>query len=92
MSTTPTAFNTQGSKPKLVFVGNGMAGTRTLEELLAIHSEKYEISVIGEENFGNYNRIMLSPVLAGEKTIAACAGVTLSKVQPPYQSSAWSYR
>ena len=47
MSTTPTAFNTQGSKPKLVFVGNGMAGTRTLEELLAIHSEKYEISVIG---------------------------------------------
>ncbi|MEC8812039.1 MAG: NAD(P)/FAD-dependent oxidoreductase [Ketobacter sp.] len=69
MSTTPTAFNTQGSKPKLVFVGNGMAGTRTLEELLAIHSEKYEISVIGEENFGNYNRIMLSPVLAGEKTI-----------------------
>ncbi len=34
MSTTPTAFNTQGSKPKLVFVGNGMAGTRTLEELL----------------------------------------------------------
>lgn len=57
------------SKPKLVFVGNGMAGTRTLEELLALDADKYDISVIGEERFGNYNRIMLSPVLAGEKTI-----------------------
>ena len=62
-------MNTEGSKPKLVFVGNGMAGTRTLEELLALSSEKYDISVIGEEHIGNYNRIMLSPVLAGEKTI-----------------------
>jgi len=56
-------------KPKLVFVGNGMAGTRTLEELLALTPDKYDISVIGDEHFGNYNRIMLSPVLAGEKTI-----------------------
>ena len=62
-------MKTEGSKPKLVFVGNGMAGTRTLEELLALTSDKYDISVIGEEHFGNYNRIMLSPVLAGEKTI-----------------------
>ncbi|MEE2729591.1 MAG: FAD-dependent oxidoreductase [Pseudomonadota bacterium] len=63
------AVKTESSKPKLVFVGNGMAGTRTLEELLALTPDKYAISVIGEEHFGNYNRIMLSPVLAGEKTI-----------------------
>lgn len=63
------AVTTQSTKPKLVFIGNGMAGTRTLEELLALAPDKYDISVIGEEHFGNYNRIMLSPVLAGEKTI-----------------------
>lgn len=56
-------------KPKLVFVGNGMAGTRTLEELLALAPEKYDVSMIGDEHFGNYNRIMLSPVLAGEKSL-----------------------
>jgi len=60
---------TECSKPKLVFVGNGMAGTRTIEELLKLNADKYDISVIGEEHIGNYNRIMLSPVLAGEKTI-----------------------
>src|SRR5690606_26389071 len=59
-----------GLKPKLVLIGNGMAGMRTLEELLAIAPDRYDISVIGEENHGNYNRIMLSPVLAGEKSIA----------------------
>lgn len=61
--------NTLGSKPKLVLVGNGMAGIRTVEELLALAPDKYDISVIGEEPIGNYNRIMLSPVLAGEKSI-----------------------
>ncbi len=57
------------TKPKLVLIGNGMAGARCLEELLKLAPDKYDISVIGEERFGNYNRIMLSPVLAGEKTI-----------------------
>lgn len=56
-------------KPKLVCIGNGMAGIRTLEELLKIAPEKYDITVFGSEPYGNYNRILLSPVLAGEKTI-----------------------
>ena len=46
-----------------------MAGVRTLEELLKIAPEKYDITVFGSEPYGNYNRILLSPVLAGEKTI-----------------------
>ncbi|PWV65844.1 nitrite reductase large subunit NirB [Plasticicumulans acidivorans] len=57
-------------KEKLVLIGNGMAGMRTIEELLAIAPDKYDITVFGAEPHGNYNRIMLSPVLAGEKTIA----------------------
>jgi len=56
-------------KEKLVLVGNGMAGVRTLEELLKLSPDDYEITVFGEEPYGNYNRIMLSPVLAGDKTI-----------------------
>jgi len=56
-------------KEKLVLVGNGMAGVRTLEELLKIAPDMYDITVFGAEPYGNYNRIMLSPVLAGEKTI-----------------------
>jgi nitrite reductase (NADH) large subunit len=56
-------------KEKLVLIGNGMAGVRTLEELLKIAPEKYDITVFGAEPYGNYNRIMLSPVLAGEKTV-----------------------
>jgi len=56
-------------KEKLVVIGNGMAGMRTVEELLKIAPDLYEITVFGEEPYGNYNRIMLSPVLAGEKTI-----------------------
>lgn len=56
-------------REKLVLIGNGMAGVRTIEELLKLAPEKYDITVFGEEPYGNYNRIMLSPVLAGEKTI-----------------------
>ena len=56
-------------KEKLVLVGNGMAGVRTLEELLKLDPERYEITVFGAEPWPNYNRIMLSPVLAGEKTV-----------------------
>jgi len=56
-------------KQKLVLIGNGMAGMRTLEELLEIAPGKYDITVFGAEPYGNYNRILLSPVLAGEKTI-----------------------
>ncbi len=56
-------------KEKLVLIGNGMAGVRTLEELLKLAPEKYDITVFGAEPHVNYNRILLSPVLAGEKTV-----------------------
>src|SRR3954471_416072 len=56
-------------KRKLVMVGNGMAGVRTLEELLKIAPDLYDITVFGAEPHPNYNRILLSPVLAGEQTI-----------------------
>lgn len=59
-----------GAKLRLVMVGNGMAGMRTLEELLKLNSARYAITVFGAEPHGNYNRIMLSPVLAGEKAFA----------------------
>jgi nitrite reductase (NADH) large subunit len=56
-------------KLKLVMVGNGMAGVRTLEELLKIAPDLYDITVFGAEPHPNYNRILLSPVLAGEQTL-----------------------
>lgn len=52
---------------KLVMIGNGMAGVRTLEELLKIAPELYQITLFGAEPHPNYNRIQLSPVLAGEQ-------------------------
>ncbi len=55
------------NKERLVLIGNGMAGIRTLEELLKLDADHYEITVFGDEPHPNYNRIMLSPVLAGEK-------------------------
>ena len=54
---------------KLVMVGNGMAGVRALEELLKLAPDLYDITVFGAEPYANYNRILLSPVLAGEQTI-----------------------
>ena len=56
-------------QPRLVMIGNGMAGVRTLEELLKIAPDLYEITVFGSEPHPNYNRILLSPVLAGEQTL-----------------------
>ncbi|MFN4351073.1 MAG: nitrite reductase large subunit NirB [Hylemonella sp.] len=56
-------------KLKLVMIGNGMAGVRSLEELLKIAPELYEITVFGAEPHPNYNRILLSPVLAGEQKL-----------------------
>ncbi len=57
------------SKPRLVLIGNGMAGVRTVEELLKIKPDHYDITIFGAEPHPNYNRILLSPVLAGEMTI-----------------------
>lgn len=58
------------NKPRLVVIGNGMAGIRTLEELFALSPELYDVTVFGAEPYPNYNRILLSPVLAGEQTFA----------------------
>lgn len=57
------------AKQKLVVVGNGMAGMRTLEELLKLAPDLYEITVFGAEPYPNYNRILLSPVLTGEQSL-----------------------
>ncbi|HEY4028940.1 MAG TPA: nitrite reductase large subunit NirB [Caulobacteraceae bacterium] len=56
------------NRQKLVVVGNGMAGCRAVEEILKRAPNRYEIAIFGAEPRVNYNRIMLSPVLAGEKT------------------------
>ncbi|KAF0222264.1 MAG: nitrite reductase (NAD(P)H) large [Rhodospirillaceae bacterium] len=57
------------SRQRLVVIGNGMAGMRTVEEVLARAPVRYDITVFGAEPHPNYNRIMLSSVLAGEKRI-----------------------
>ncbi|MCV2491926.1 nitrite reductase large subunit NirB [Geodermatophilus sp. YIM 151500] len=55
------------ARARLVVVGNGMAGARLVEEVLERDGgEQVRITVFGDEPHGNYNRIMLSPVLAGE--------------------------
>ncbi|RFU19604.1 FAD-dependent oxidoreductase [Geodermatophilus marinus] len=56
------------TRARLVVVGNGMAGARLVEEVLERSGgEQFRITVLGDEPHGNYNRIMLSPVLAGEE-------------------------
>lgn len=55
---------------RLVVIGNGMAGMRTVEELLNLAPTAWDITVFGSEPHGNYNRILLSPVLSGEKKVA----------------------
>ena len=79
-------------RPSLVVIGNGMAGMRTVEELLKLAPDSYRITVFGAEPHGNYNRILLSPVLAGEKSVAdimlhtrewyAANGITLHAGDP----------
>ena len=79
-------------RQRLVVIGNGMAGMRTVEELLARAPVRYDITVFGAEPHPNYNRIMLSSVLAGEKSVAdivinprdwyAANGITLHTGDP----------
>ncbi len=57
-----------GGRERLVVIGNGMAGCRAVEEILALQPDRYAVTIFGAEPRVNYNRIMLSPVLAGEKT------------------------
>jgi nitrite reductase (NADH) large subunit len=58
----------RGGRPKLVVIGNGMAAGRMLEELFERAPGHFDVTIFGSEPRVNYNRIMLSPVLAGEKT------------------------
>jgi nitrite reductase (NADH) large subunit len=57
-------------KEKLIVIGNGMAGCRAVQEVLKRDPGRYEIAIYGAEPRVNYDRIMLSPVLAGEKSFA----------------------
>lgn len=58
-------------RKKLLIVGNGMATGRLLDELLSRKAlERFQISVVGDEAQGSYNRIMLSPVLAQDTKLA----------------------
>ncbi|WLI87979.1 FAD-dependent oxidoreductase [Massilia sp. R2A-15] len=62
-------MNAPAARQSLVVIGNGMAGMRTVEELLKLAPDLYDITVFGAEPHGNYNRILLSPLLAGEKNV-----------------------
>ena len=65
-------------KPRLVMIGNGMAGCRAVEEILKRDPNRYEIAIFGTEPRVNYNRIMLSSVLAGER---AADEITLNPLE-----------
>lgn len=65
-------MSAQPSPPqRLVLIGNGMAGMRLIEDILARAPDRYAITVFGAEPHGNYDRIQLSPLLAGEKDFSA---------------------
>lgn len=70
----PATFADLGRSPgqaeRLVVIGNGMAGCRAVEEILARDPARFAVTIFGAEPRVNYNRIMLSPVLAGEKAFA----------------------
>jgi nitrite reductase (NADH) large subunit len=60
-----------GPRRRLVVIGNGMAGARAVEEILARGGAgQFTITMFGDEPYGNYNRIMLSHVLSGEESDA----------------------
>lgn len=58
-------------RERLVLVGNGMAGMRAIEAIIARSPDRYAITVFGAEPHGNYDRIQLSPLLAGERNFEA---------------------
>jgi len=59
----------KNTRKKLVVIGGGMAGTSCIEEILRLDAERYEITVFGKERHPNYNRVFLSSLLTGEKTL-----------------------
>ncbi|WP_368251780.1 nitrite reductase large subunit NirB [Enterococcus sp. 2201sp1_2201st1_B8_2201SCRN_220225] len=56
-------------KERLVVIGNGMAGVRTVEEVIARDPDRYQVTIIGKEEYPNYNRIMLSNILQKKMTV-----------------------
>ena len=58
---------TSAPKKRLVVIGNGMAAGRVLDELFERAPDQYSVTIFGSEPRVNYDRIMLSPVLSGEK-------------------------
>ncbi len=55
------------NRERLVVIGNGMAGARLVEDILAIDRQRFDIVMFGDEPYGNYNRILLSNVLNGSQ-------------------------
>jgi nitrite reductase (NADH) large subunit len=67
----PTFARTRSAKAKLVVIGNGMAGARAVEEIIRRGGgDLFDVTVFGDEPYGNYNRILLSNVLAGTEDTA----------------------
>jgi nitrite reductase (NADH) large subunit len=65
---TPAIAARRGAgKRRLVVIGNGLAAMRTIEELIELAPEAYDIEVFGGEEYDTYNRVLLSPLLAGDK-------------------------
>ena len=65
------------STQRLVVVGNGMAGVACVEQILK-YSPQFAITIVGDETHVNYNRILLSSVLAGE---VAQDDITLNSIE-----------
>ena len=63
LQTSITAPRHADAKERLVVIGNGMAGCRAVEEILALEPDRWAITIFGAEPRVNYNRIMLSPCL-----------------------------
>ena len=65
------------AKQRLVVIGNGMAGARAVEEVLARGgADMFDITMFGDEPYGNYNRILLSNILSGVAGHAARSSST----------------
>ena len=81
-----------GRKPRLVVIGNGLAAVRAIEELRTLAPQGYDITMFGAGPHGSYNRVLLSPLLSGEKRIEdivahppewyAEQGITLHREDP----------
>src|SRR5205823_5324466 len=62
-----TIATTPVTRKRLVVIGNGMAGARLVEDVLALDPDRFDVVMFGDEPYGNYNRILLSNVLNGSQ-------------------------